>query len=202
MEIDILKSDGKLEGKAQLPEHIAASGKLSRPLVHEVVTAYLANQRKGTHSTLTRTEVSGGGKKPWKQKHTGRARSGSSRSPLWRGGGIIFGPKPRSYRVDIPKAKIKAALFQVLAEKAESGNLVVSEKPQLPQPKTKVVSQWIKKLSLPVSSLLVVDKNDENLTLASRNIKGFQWIECRHLHPYHILSAKKIVMTPEAVKCL
>src|SRR3989344_3208552 len=108
MEINVLNSKGEVTGKANLPEGLD-SVKVNRHLVHEVVRAYLANQRKGTHSTLTRTEVSGGGKKPWKQKHTGRARAGSSRSPLWRGGGIIFGPQPRSYRIDLPHAQVKAA---------------------------------------------------------------------------------------------
>src|SRR3989338_3711360 len=133
MEIEQLNSEGKSTGKARLPESWFADSKMNRHLVHEVVTAYLANQRKGTHSTKTRSEVSGGGKKPWKQKHTGRARAGSSRSPLWRGGGIIFGPKPRSYRRDLPQAKVRIALIQILAEKAKTGTIVVSEKPNLDQ---------------------------------------------------------------------
>ena len=202
MEIEILSSEGKAQGKAELPGHISQSGKLNRALLHEVVTAYLANQRKGTHSALTRAEVSGGGKKPWKQKHTGRARAGSSRSPLWRGGGIIFGPKPRSYRRDIPQEKIKISLYQVINEKAVSGNLVVSEMPALDKPKTKLVSLWLKKVSASADTLLVMDKKNDAFALASRNLDGFSWIECKHLHPYHIMHAGKVIMTPEAVKCL
>lgn len=202
MEVDILNFEGKIEGKAKLPDRFSDFKKANSHLLHEVVRAYLANQRKGTHSTLTRAEVTGGGKKPWKQKHTGRARAGTSRSPLWRKGGIIFGPKPRSYEIPIPRAKVKTALSQVLAAKAENGDLVVSEKPQMEQAKTKVVSQWLKKLSLPEKSLLVIEKKDENLALASRNLKDFHWIEWKHLHPYHILKARKIVLTPEVVKSI
>ena len=208
LEINVLDAEGKVTGKAALPESMlkGIAGekgvKVNRHLLHEVVRAYLANQRAGTHSSKTRTEVSGGGKKPWKQKHTGRARAGSSRSPLWRGGGIIFGPKPRSYRIDLPQAKIKAALRQALAAKASNGDLVVSDKPKLDQVKTKLVAAWLKKLSMPVNSLLVIHKKDEQLHRATRNLQNFSVMECRNLHPYDVLHAKKIIMTPEAVQCL
>ena len=202
MEIDIIDHEGKANGKAKLPESLAAAGKFDRHVAHEVVKAYLANQRAGTHSTLTRTEVSGGGKKPWKQKHTGRARQGSIRSPLFRGGGIIHGPKPRDYREAVPHAKVKNILLQALASKAESGAMVVSEGPKLSEPKTKLVVQWLKKVAPENNALLVVDKKDEKLARASRNIKDFSWIECKHLHPYHVMGAEKIIFTPEAVKCL
>ena len=201
MELDILDNEGKAAGKTSWPESLSAK-KANAHLVHEVVNAYLANQRKGTHSTLTRTEVSGGGRKPWKQKHTGRARSGSTRSPLWRGGGIIFGPKPRSYRIDLPKAKIRGALSQVLSKKSGAGDILVAEPLKLEAAKTKSVAQWLKKLHCPSGSLLVLDKKDEKLKLASRNLPDFNVMECAHLHPYHVLRAKKIIFTPEAVKCL
>ena len=199
MEINVLNSKGEVTGKANLPEGLD-SVKVNRHLVHEVVRAYLANQRKGTHSTLTRTEVSGGGKKPWKQKHTGRARAGSSRSPLWRGGGIIFGPKPRSYRIDLPNAKVRAAFSQVLSAKFKRGEIVVAEGPDLDQAKTKKVAAWLKTLSLPQNALLVLEKRDDKLALASRNLAEFTAIEWRNLHPYHLLSAGKVVFTPEAFK--
>lgn len=204
MEINVLNAEGKVSGKVAWPEQRLSgeNAKVNRHLAHEVVRAYLANQRSGTHSTLTRTEVSGGGKKPWKQKHTGRARSGSSRSPLWRGGGIIFGPKPRSYRMDIPKQKIKIAFNEILADKVKNGQVVVSDKPRLEKTKTKEVFQWLKKLDLPMNSLLVVDKKDEKLNLASRNLQDFMIVEFQNLHPYYLLKAGKIIFTPEAVKCL
>lgn len=199
MEVDVLNSEGKVTGKMNLPEAFSQV-KVNRHLLHEVVTAYLANQRKGTHSVLTRSEVRGGGKKPWKQKHTGRARAGTIRSPLWRGGGIIFGPQPRSYRVDLPQAKIKSALSQVLAAKAGNGEVVVSEKPQLENAKTKKVAQWLKKISPSQNSLLVLEKKDEKLFLASRNLTRFRVMECRQLHPYDLLNAQKIIFTPESFK--
>lgn len=208
MEINVFNSEGKVSGTAKLPDTLLKSqssadgSKLNLHTVHEVVTAYLSNQRRGTHATLTRGNVRGGGKKPWKQKHTGRARAGTSRSPLWRGGGIIFGPHPRSYRVNLPHAKIKSALARVLLAKAQSGDVIVSEKPQLNEVKTKVVTEWLKKLSLPLRSLLVVDKTDEKLLTASRNLSDFHVVPAGNLHPYYLLKAKKIVFTPEAVKCL
>jgi large subunit ribosomal protein L4 len=201
MEVNVFNSKGEVSGKANLPDSFS-SLKLNKHLVHEVVTAYLSNQRKGTHSTLTRTEVRGGGKKPWKQKHTGRARAGSSSSPLWRGGGIIFGPKPRSYRVDLPGAKVRAVLSQVLASKFNGGDVVVAERPDLAEVKTKKVNEWLKKLSLPQNILLVIDKKDEHLLRASRNLADFKVREWSHLHPYDVLNAGKIVLTPEAAKRL
>ena len=201
MEINILDAQGKVTGKSSLPESIAKA-KPNKHLVHEVVTAFLANQRKGTHATLTRGNVTGGGKKPWKQKHTGRARAGTSRSPLWRKGGIIFGPHPRSYRVDLPQAKVKAVLNLVLSAKAESGNLIVAEMPKLEAPKTKKVVEWLKALSLPQKCLVVTVKQDQIFRKASRNLADFQVMEWKHLHPYQVMNSQKVVLTPEVAGSL
>lgn len=201
METNILNSKGQQKGAVDLPENIfKATGKNS--LIHEVIQAYLANQRKGTHETLTRGNVSGGGKKPWKQKHTGRARSGSSRSPLWRGGGIIFGPHPRSYRVGLPHKKIEQALALSLTSKFESGDLVITERPSLEKGKTKEVTEWRKSVGLEEKTLLVLKEKDDNLTRCSRNLKDFKLIEWKSLHPYHILDAKKVAIEPEVIECL
>src|SRR3989338_6276408 len=197
MEISVIDSEGKVKGKRELNNPLFSAPLKNSFVLHEVVRAYLANQRKGTHSTLTRTEVSGGGKKPWKQKQTGRARSGSTRSPLWRGGGIIFGPKMRSYRIDSPKHKVELALSEVLASKANSGELLVSEKPILEKPKTKLLCAWLKNRGLGDHPLLVLNQKDEDLSLAARNLKNFKWILWNHLNPYHVLQAKKIVFTEE-----
>lgn len=197
MEVNVIDAEGKVKEKRELSSPLFSAPLKNSFVLHEVVRAYLANQRKGTHSTLTRTEVSGGGKKPWKQKHTGRARSGSTRSPLWRGGGIIFGPKMRSYRIDLPQAKVKRALSESLSSKANSGDLVVSEKPILEKPKTKLLCEWLKKRGLEAKTLLVLKQKDEILSLASRNLKNFKWILWDHIHPYHVLGAKKIVLTEE-----
>ena len=201
MDLNILDASGKVSGTVQLPEKISGAS-VNRNLLHEVVTAYLANQRKGTHSSKTRSEVSGSMKKPWKQKHTGRARAGTSTSPLWKGGGIIFGPKPRSYRRDLPKSKVRAALAQAISSKATGGDIVVYGKPDLKEVKTKLFVSWMKGLNLPGKTLLVLDKSDGKIAQASRNLPDFRVIECRNLHPYDVLHAKKIVFTPEAVQCL
>ncbi|OGR83321.1 MAG: 50S ribosomal protein L4 [Elusimicrobia bacterium RIFCSPLOWO2_01_FULL_54_10] len=201
MDINILDSKGKVSGKQTLPESIA-NAKPDKHLAHEVVTAYLANQRKGTHAVLTRAEVTGGSRKPWKQKHTGRARAGTTRSPLWRKGGIIHGPQPRDYRITLPQAKVRAVLLQALSAKATSGDLIVADAPKLEQPKTKAVTAWLKSLSLPVKSLLVLEKKDSKLSLAARNLSDFEIMERKHLHAYQVLGAKKVVLTPEAAGLL
>ena len=195
-----MDASGKVQGTTPVPEKIQVAGKSNVHVLHEVVQSYLANQRKGTHNTLTRSGVSGSGKKPWKQKHTGRARAGTSTSPLWRGGGIIHGPHPRSYRIDLPQAKIKGALLQSIFDKVNSGDIVVSAKPQLDQAKTKKVAEWIKNFSVAGNLLLVLHKRDENLSVAARNIPKFEWVEVRNLHVYDILKAKKVIFTPEAMQ--
>ena len=160
------------------------------------------NGRAGTASTKTRGQVSGGGKKPWKQKHTGRARAGTIRSPLWRKGGVIHPPKPRDYRIDLPQAKVKAALHQALSVKASSGDLVVAEAPNLEAVKTKNVTAWLKMLSLPQKVLLVTEKADAKLSLASRNLRDFEVLQRKHLHAYQVLGAKKVVLIREAMGAL
>ena len=202
MEINVLDASGKVQGTASVPEKIQAAGKPNAHMLHEVVQSYLANQRKGTHKTLTRSMVSGSSKKPWKQKHTGRARAGTSTSPLWRGGGIIHGPQPRSYRVDLPQAKVQGALLQSLFDKFSQGQVVVSSKPVLEKAKTKAVAQWIKNFGVDGSLLFVLDKKDDHFSLASRNIQKFSWVEARNLHAYDVLKAQKIIFTPEALQSL
>ena len=201
MEIDILDSQGKVAGKKPLPESVALA-KPNKHLMHEVVTAYLANQRQGTHKVLTRGQVTGGSRKPWKQKHTGSARAGTTRSPLWRKGGIIHGPVPRDYSIGLPKAKVKAALHQALSIKASAGELVVAEAPKLQAAKTKNIAAWLKTLCLPQKVLLVIEKSDAQLSLASRNLKYFEILERKHLHAYPVLGAKKVILTPEALGAL
>ena len=201
MELDIITALGSKKGAISLPENLfGVKGKNS--LVHEVIQAYLANQRKGTHETLTRSGVSGGGKKPWKQKHTGRARAGTSRSPLWRGGGIIFGPHMRSYRTDIPHKKVEQALSMSLSSKLQEGDLLVIEKPVLEKGKTKEVSQWRKNVGLNDKTLFILKEKDENLSRCSRNIKDFKLMVWTQIHPYHILDAKKVALEPEVIECL
>ncbi len=206
MEINILDSEGKVTGQAQLPEHMGGLAKKAKSanvyLVHEVVKAYLGNRRRGTQSALTRSEVQGGGKKPWKQKHTGRARAGTSSSPLWKGGGIVFAPKPRSYYTGIPQAKVKSALSQVFVERAMLGDIVVSEPPKMEVVKTKSLAAWLKKMSFPKKTLLIVESSEKKLVLAARNLESFEVIPWKHIHPFHLLNARKVVLTSEVLKIL
>lgn len=199
MEIAVVDMQGKETKKVDLPKVFET--KISSVLLHEVVVGYLANQRAGTHSTKTRGEVSGGGIKPWKQKGTGRARSGSTRSPLWRKGGITFGPKPRSYYQGLSQKKRRLALDMALAEKQKNGDLIVISNIAVAEPKTKNVFKIFKDLKLNGTKVLViVDKVDAKLKVASRNIEGLVFQEYKSLNAYQVLWAKKIVATEAVIE--
>jgi len=177
--------------------------KNSKALLHEIVVAYQSNQRQGTHSTKTRAEVRGGGKKPWKQKHTGRARAGSIRSPLWRKGGITFGPKPRDYYINIPKQKKIIGKYISLAEKVKNNDFVVVNNLNLISKKTKDFIKILKNLKLDSQKILVVDKEISiNLRFASRNLDRVLLSRITDLNAYDILNCKKIIITKEALLCL
>lgn len=172
-------------------------------ILHEYVVAYLANQRQGTHNTKTRAEVRGGGRKPWVQKHTGRARQGSIRSPLWRKGGIVFGPKPRDYYIQIPKKKKRLAKYLALVEKIKSNNLIVVEDFNLESHKTKNVKEIFNKLGLDSNKVLIVDKEfSENVKLATRNLEKVEISRVSDLNAYNLLNSDKIIITREAWLCL
>lgn len=197
--MNVLNLQGKETGKMDMPEVFGT--KVSQTLLHEVATAYLANQRSGTASTKSRGEVSGGGKKPWKQKGTGNARSGSNRSPLWRKGGIAFGPKPHGYRHDISQQKRQAALKMALSIKAANGDIVVIDNLTISEPKTKKVVEILSTLKLGRKNILIVnDKIEKNLKLASKNIQDLVLSNAKDLNMYEVMWAKKIVLTQEAVK--
>src|ERR1019366_2324015 len=157
IELALFSGTGEAKGKVELPGAIAGLD-LSRRTLHEVITVLRNNQRRGTSETKTRSFVSGGGRKPWKQKGTGNARSGSNRSPLWRGGGIIFGPHPRSYRVDLTREKKRAALLTALGEKAKGGEISVVESFPNWEGKTAPAEKLLTKLAVGRRALLVLDK--------------------------------------------
>jgi large subunit ribosomal protein L4 len=159
----------------------------------------LANRRAGTHSTKTRAEVSGGGRKPWRQKGTGRARAGSIRSPLWRKGGIVFGPKPRSYRYSLPKKARRLALKSVLSAKVAEGNLIVLDSLHFDQPKTKSMVNVLKALNVDNKALVVTAGKDENVIKSSRNIPGISPVEAARVNVYNVLNHEKMVITKDAV---
>lgn len=201
MEMNIVDVQGQEKGKMELPALFET--KVTPALLHEVSVAFLANQRSGTASTKTRGEVSGGGKKPWKQKGTGNARSGSNRSPLWRKGGIIFGPRPHGYYQSMPAQKKQIALKMALSVKASSGNLIVLDGFALQDTKTKNVAAVLKKLNLGEKKILiVVDKVEKNLKLASKNIQDLIISNVSSLNMYQVLWAKKLVITSAAIEQL
>ncbi|MCB4792627.1 MAG: 50S ribosomal protein L4 [Elusimicrobia bacterium] len=199
METAVFDIEGKETKKVELPNIFET--KMSSNLLHEVVKGYLANQRAGTHSTKTRGEVSGGGTKPWRQKGTGRARSGSIRSPLWRKGGIIFGPKPHSYYQNLSQKKRRLALGIAFAEKLKGNNLVVLNSISVAEPKTKKVFKILADLKLTGKKiLLVVDKVDPKLKTAGRNIEDLVIEEYRNLNAYQVLWADKMVIVESALE--
>jgi large subunit ribosomal protein L4 len=200
--ITLKRIDGTDAGSIELPSDVF-DAPLNEVLVREALNAFLGNQRQGTHSTKTRGMVRGGGKKPWKQKHTGRARAGSSRSPLWRGGAIIFGPSPRDYRQKFNAKKRKAALRAVLSSCREDNTLTVLENLDLAaDTKTKNVVALIEKLDLPGRVLIVTDSVNDTLFRCSRNVP---WIMVRpvcELNFYDVLVADSVVFTRAAVDAL
>jgi large subunit ribosomal protein L4 len=198
METKLLNIQGKEQGTVALPE--ALFGKKPNPtFLHEVITAFLSNQRAGSADVKTRSEVSGTGKKPWKQKGTGRARHGSMRSPIWRHGGVAFGPTPRSFRVELPAAKRRLALAQALSAKFIDESIVVVDNFDIKEPKTKAVSTALKALAAGRKPLIVTIKDDK-LHLASRNIAGLTQMVPADLNAYVVLNSSKVIFTKEALE--
>ncbi|MCE5311853.1 MAG: 50S ribosomal protein L4 [Nitrospiraceae bacterium] len=202
MEIQIKDTDNKSKGKIELSESIFNS-QASEAVVHSAVRSFLANQRQGTHATKTRGLVSGGGKKPWKQKHTGRARHGSTRSPLWRGGGIVFGPQPRDYTIKLPKNVKRAALYKALTMKLNDSEITVVNKLNLEAPKTKDMIKILGNLGMEGKSVLIVlQDRDDNVILSSRNIPAVDVIRVADLNAYHIAAYDNLVFTQDALNTL
>jgi len=201
MELKIIDNKGKETSSVQFDEKLVAST-ASEALLHEAVVAHLASQRSGTHSTKTRTEVSGGGVKPWKQKGTGRARSGSTRSPLWRHGGIIFGPKPRDYRQALPKQKRRAAFQLAMNHLIHENRLQVVDPVKLSEPKTKLVADIYKKWQAPTDSLFVVEKIDPQFNRAARNIPLVKIVDVESFNTYECLRARRVFITQTALENL
>jgi len=173
---------------------------LRKHLFYDVVLAQLASRRSGTAATKNRTAVSGGGKKPWKQKGTGRARSGSSRSPLWRGGGIIFGPAPRSYEYAVPKKVRKLALCSALSMKLKENKMLIVDKLELPEIKTRGVVAMLKQLGL--TSALIVEQENLNLEKSARNVPLVKVLRPEGLNVYDVLQYEHIVITQSCVEKL
>lgn len=168
-------------------------------VVHSAVVNFLANQRQGTHSTKTKGLVSGGGKKPWKQKGTGRARAGSIRSPLWRTGGIVFGPQPRDYSYKLPKKVKRLALMTTFYRKLADGEVVVIDNFAIEKPKTKEMKEILKNLGLTGKSILIVlPEKDNSVVLSARNIPGVSVTRTADLNTYDVIVHNVLLMTKDA----
>lgn len=169
-------------------------------LLHEVVRMYLARRRQGTADTKTRAEVSGGGRKPWRQKGTGRARQGSIRSPLWRHGGVVFGPHPRDYSYSMPKKALRVALRGALSAKVRDGEFKVVNELSLSEPKTKVMAGILRNLNLHKGALIVTANPDRNVWLGARNIPGVTVMDAASLNTYEVLKHPCVLATKDAVR--
>lgn len=171
----------------------------NQSLLWEATKSYLASQRRGTHSTKSRDEVSGGGKKPWRQKGTGRARVGSIRSSLWRHGSIAHGPKPRDYAYQIPRQMLRGALRSALAAKYQEQKLTVVDQFNLQEVKTKAFAGALRKLGVEQTVLVVNDAANHNLELSSRNIAGCDLVRHHQVHPYQVLSHDRLLISEGAL---
>ncbi len=173
---------------------------VNEAVMHQAVVMQLANQRLGTASTKTRGMVRGGGRKPWRQKGTGRARSGSTRSPLWVGGGTVFGPQPRNYAFSMPRKARRLAIKSALSAKVQAGELLVMEDITIKEPKTKTVVRMLDSLKIgDDKALIIVSAPDENVEKSSRNIPGVKSITSQGLNVYDILYHDKVLVTKDAV---
>lgn len=199
MDMPVYSKKGEKIDSVQLDEE-KFCGPIRTTLLRDALLMYEANKRQGTASTKTKAEVAGGGKKPWAQKHTGRARAGSIRSPLWKGGGVSFGPKPRDYSYVIPKKARKIALFSALAARVRDGELVVVDDLNFDAPRTKEVVKTLKALGITGGScLIVIPKADEVVWKSARNIPYVKVATCAGLNAYEVLKPKKILITREAL---
>lgn len=201
-EIDIKDKNNAIVGKININDDLFGM-EARQGVIHEAVVNYLANQRQGTHATKTKGLVRGGGKKPWKQKHTGRARSGSIRSPLWRGGGIIFGPQPRDYSYKLPKKVRRLALMSAVYEKLSNGEVVVIDSLSLEKPRTKEIVSILKNLAIDSKSVLIVlPAKDDAIVLSARNIPGVRVMRAMDLNVYDVVASRAVVMTKDAALIL
>ncbi len=198
-ELEIKDKNNKVTGKINLPKEIFGL-EVKTGILHASVTNFLANQRQGTHATKTKGLVSGGGKKPWKQKHTGRARAGSIRSPLWRKGGTIFGPQPRDYSYSVPKQAKRLALNNALSAKLADGEIIFIEDTSIEKPRTKDMVAIIKNLGLEGQSLLIVTpENNSAVKLSARNIPGVNVSSAGELNAYNVISHNRLLIIKGAV---
>ena len=196
--VTVYDMTGAAKGELELSEAVFGV-EMNAGLVHQAVVRQLASQRLGTHKVKTRAEVRGGGRKPWRQKGTGRARAGSRRSPLWRSGGIIFGPTPRSYAFTMPRKQRRLALKCVLSDKVRSGDLIVLEELDFEAPKTKQMVKLLSDFKIESKALFITEEPKENVERSSNNLQGVKALGALGLNVYDILNHEKLFLTKSAV---
>lgn len=196
--VQVLNMSGQKVGEMSLNDNVFGV-KPNKTVMHEMVVNYLANQRQGTQSALTRAEVSGGGKKPWRQKGTGHARQGSIRSPQWRHGGVVFAPKPRDYGFDVNKKERRLAMKSALSSKVLDSNMIVLDKIAVDDFKTKTVVEMLRAIGAGKKVLLVLPEKDEKVINSARNIEGVKTAGVNTLNVYDILNCTSLVVAQEAV---
>ena len=195
----VVDMQGKEVGEITLSDEVFGVA-VNTAVLHAAVRAYLLNQRQGTQSTKTRTEVSGGGKKPWRQKGTGRARQGSTRAPQWTHGGIALGPKPRSYRIDLNKKTKRVALKSALSDKVAGGNMIVVDAITASEYKTKTMVAMLSAIGAQGKALVVLAENDEKAIASFANIPGVKTAQATGINVYDILNADKLVVVKAAAE--
>ena len=199
--VDVYDINGKKVSDIELNEKVFGI-EPNETVVHEVLVNYLANQRQGTQSTKTRAEVRGGGRKPWRQKGTGRARQGSIRAPQWIKGGIALGPKPRSYSYRINKKEKQLAIKSILSAKVLDNELTVVDKLELKETKTKIMAKALTDLKVEGKALIILADKNENVSRSSRNIEGVKTIELNTINVFDLLNCNKLVLPLNTVKKL
>lgn len=197
--IKVYKMDGTEAGTMKLSDKVFGA-EYREELIHQAVVTRLANDRQGTKSTLTRTEVRGGGRKPWRQKGTGNARQGSIRAPQWIKGGVVFAPKSRDFSKDMNKKAKTAALVSALSKKVADGEVVVIDKLAVKEGKTKEMAAFQKALNLDKSAIIYMDTADEKVILAARNLEKLSTLPVEQLSVYEVVANAKVVLTKAAVK--
>ena len=197
--IKVYKMDGTEAGTMELSEKVFGA-EYREELIHQAVVTRLANERQGTKSTLTRTEVRGGGKKPWRQKGTGNARQGSIRAPQWSKGGVVFAPKSRDFSKSMNKKAKVAALISALSKKVADGEVVVVDKLEVKEGKTKEMAAFQKALGLVKSTIVYMDQADEKVILAARNLEKLATLPVEQLSVYEVVANAKVVLTKAAVQ--
>ena len=199
--VDVLDMKGKKVSDIELADSVFGI-EPNEAIVHSVLVNYLANQRQGTQSTKTRAEVSGGGKKPWRQKETGRARQGSIRAPQWIKGGIALGPKPRSYKYTVNKKEKRLAIKSVLSSKVLEKELTVVDKLELKEIKTKTMVKALADMKVEGKTLIVLPENNKNVLMSSRNIEGVKTIVANNINIFDLLKYTNLILPVDTVKKL